>query len=751
MKTKNPFLSLLMVLAMLLGMLAMTAAGPAEEGQDDPAEEITAAGLALTLPQAGPTGAAAGEPVPAAASVASGTGFAVQNAHWLTAAGATPESFAPGEAYYAELDLVPGEGYCFTADTAVSIDTLAVMQTALTESGALHVITANFTLPAADRAYPLWLGNTQVTDANRLDILGDGCAQFDPESGTLTLNDPKIFTLRDPSFALIEADGIDLILTGTVTLDTEGADIGVLVADKGNLILDKLELNAKVRDSGIYVDSGKLRAKDSKVTVESQNNYAIYVDGDITVTGEKSQVSGKSTKSGYGVASNSQITVEGGSLEGRGMNSGIQAGGGITMAGTHGVVLPAGGKLSDNGKTVCDSEGNTAAQAKIAPLDAVYTVSFDTYGGPEVESQTVVTGGTAQEPDEPVLEGFQFGGWFLDPAKDEENPYDFSTPVTGDLSLKAYWTAEVSAGVKDIDGKTGTGGTVSLGGGTYSDSLSAKVWRDSGKAYQVSCKPAEGYTFDHWEDGSGNKLSETGTSISFSAKDGAKSFVAVFKPGTFTVTFDVGEDGSPVPAQSVPYGGKAYEPDDDPTRKGYTFDCWCADKDGKIVFDFNTPITKNTTIYAKWNQIAKYTVVSGGGSIYGRASGKELQLVVKRNPKDAECFKHFTSVEIDGGTLIRDTDYTAESGSTIINLKPSVLGKLNSGRHVITINFDDGKATTGLTVKAGKSGGRSGGKGDKSPDTGDTNPLLWTGLLTFSCIGLGGVLLTGRRARRARR
>lgn len=161
-------------------------------------------------------------------------------------------------------------------------------------------------------------------------------------------------------------------------------------------------------------------------------------------------------------------------------------------------------------------------------------------------------------------------------------------------------------------------------------------------------------------------------------------------------------------------------------------------------------------LHARWERVVKYTVVSGGGSIYGKTSGKDLVITIRRTPKDGECYQHFTGVKIDNGPLNLGTDFTAEAGSgggTVVTLKAEYLGKLNSGTHIITFTFDDGKATTGLTVKAGSGGGsrRGSGSGD-SPDTGDFGaPGLWAGLMLFSGLGLGAVALSGRKLRRASR
>lgn len=68
----------------------------------------------------------------------------------------------------------------------------------------------------------------------------------------------------------------------------------------------------------------------------------------------------------------------------------------------------------------------------------------------------------------------------------------------------------------------------------------------------------------------------------------------------YTVTFD-SKGGSEVEEQTVVKGKKATEPED-PTREGYTFEGWYLDLDDKEEFDFDTKITKNITLYAKWEK-----------------------------------------------------------------------------------------------------------------------------------------------------
>ena len=70
----------------------------------------------------------------------------------------------------------------------------------------------------------------------------------------------------------------------------------------------------------------------------------------------------------------------------------------------------------------------------------VYTITFDSKGGSEVAEQTAQYGTLLTEPTEaPVREGYTFAGWYADTACTEK--YDFSVPVTGDLTLYAKWDA----------------------------------------------------------------------------------------------------------------------------------------------------------------------------------------------------------------------------------------------------------------------------------------------------------------------
>ncbi len=68
--------------------------------------------------------------------------------------------------------------------------------------------------------------------------------------------------------------------------------------------------------------------------------------------------------------------------------------------------------------------------------DGKHTVYF-TSEYSSFAAQRIETGGIATEPTAPYVEGYTLFGWYLDP--DFNNKYDFSTPVTENVTLYALW------------------------------------------------------------------------------------------------------------------------------------------------------------------------------------------------------------------------------------------------------------------------------------------------------------------------
>lgn len=69
----------------------------------------------------------------------------------------------------------------------------------------------------------------------------------------------------------------------------------------------------------------------------------------------------------------------------------------------------------------------------------------------------------------------------------------------------------------------------------------------------------------------------------------------------YTVTFN-SNGGSAVASQTVKKNARASRPAD-PARSGYTFDGWYTAANGGTQFDFNTAVTANITLYARWSEL----------------------------------------------------------------------------------------------------------------------------------------------------
>lgn len=71
-----------------------------------------------------------------------------------------------------------------------------------------------------------------------------------------------------------------------------------------------------------------------------------------------------------------------------------------------------------------------------------YVVSFETNGGSNVASIKVLEGEKAKKPNDPVKEGYDFGGWYSDSGLTIE--YSFNEVINSNLILYAKWNEDLS-------------------------------------------------------------------------------------------------------------------------------------------------------------------------------------------------------------------------------------------------------------------------------------------------------------------
>ena len=134
------------------------------------------------------------------------------------------------------------------------------------------------------------------------------------------------------------------------------------------------------------------------------------------------------------------------------------------------------------------------------------------------------------------------------------------------------------------------------------------------------------------------------------------------------------------------------------------------------------------------SQLGDYRIIEGNGSTWTKESVEGLTFVANG------AYSKFTGIEIDGKVVDADC-YTAESGSTVITLKPDYLNALTAEEHAITVLYTDGEATGIFTIAENP--------GDTtSPQTGDDSHIvLWIMLMLIS----GGAILTMSTRRRRKK
>ena len=134
----------------------------------------------------------------------------------------------------------------------------------------------------------------------------------------------------------------------------------------------------------------------------------------------------------------------------------------------------------------CDAKGNLYYindSGTLFKLSGGVKVSFETGEGSKVDFQTTADGKLVK-PADPTRDGYTFGGWYADEACTQA--YDFSTPVTADLTLYAKWTKNaVNPGGNGGSGINGGNG----GAGTGTGSGSGTKGQQAGGAIAPGHKP----------------------------------------------------------------------------------------------------------------------------------------------------------------------------------------------------------------------------------------------------------------------
>lgn len=191
-------------------------------------------------------------------------------------------------------------------------------------------------------------------------------------------------------------------------------------------------------------------------------------------------------------------------------------------------------------------------------------------------------------------------GYYLDAECTQE--FDLNTPIYDNLTLYFKWVANPVITFV-VDGEVYS--TVKV---RYNkDPKSAKVIPDP------AANGRDGYEFSGW-------FNDEDCTDPFNGYIALTSDKTVYgkwnKIAEYTVTFD-SMGGSEVPSQTVVKNGVPVAPED-PVRAGYTFTGWYYEEECVNRCYFNSPVGKNFTLYAGWEQNSYNIYLTTEG--YGKAS-----------------------------------------------------------------------------------------------------------------------------------
>lgn len=211
-------------------------------------------------------------------------------------------------------------------------------------------------------------------------------------------------------------------------------------------------------------------------------------------------------------------------------------------------------------------------------LEATFTADGTTFAQP----QTINRGEKFTKPAEPPKENHTFAGWYNGDEK-----FDFDADTTNApnvLNLVAKWDINQYTVQFVSDHGSFADQTIEHGKLIETDKL--------------TIPPVEGFTFDDW-------YTDATYSTKFDFTKPIKSNTTVYARWTakdYEVSFITEHVDAPT-SQNVPYNGTATDPGK-LTAEGYTFIGWYTDDTYDTEFDFRTPITGDTKVYAKWEKNA---------------------------------------------------------------------------------------------------------------------------------------------------
>ena len=234
-----------------------------------------------------------------------------------------------------------------------------------------------------------------------------------------------------------------------------------------------------------------------------------------------------------------------------------------------------------------------------------FDLNYDTGTGSNVyTTQDVIYGEAAVKPDDPARDGWIFGGWYTESGC--ENLYDFSTPVTGNITLYAKWARNTY--------------TVTFNNGYGDDYAAGTPWAPQYVEYQgYLTAPTENPTRDGYEF-RGWSTEPDGTAYwDFTQNQVLGSFTlyAVWEQLNYNVIYHVDNCNNKDQFSNaiVPWGTELAEPETVPEASGWVFTGWYLDKGCTVPAEFPITVVDNVHLYPAFAEAVTVTFYPYGQDI----------------------------------------------------------------------------------------------------------------------------------------
>lgn len=264
--------------------------------------------------------------------------------------------------------------------------------------------------------------------------------------------------------------------------------------------------------------------------------------------------------------------------------------------------------------------------------ETIFTIKFDANGGTFPEGAKTVKYlrfgelVTTAEITSPTYAGDSiFWGWSMDPAATAPVTSMFLDTAYGQRTVYAVWKKTVDVAFDYNNDVNPAVETKKIGLGdsvvavttltTYTDASSNEYHLIGWSKDKTATEP----------------LAELGV-----AEEGLTYYAVWSTDPVYTVSFDMQGKGSDQHSQQIKENGKAVK--FEPVADGYSFGGWYTEAACQNAFDFETAITKDMTLYAKWN-LETYTItyeMDGGENDESNPTSYTIEdeTIVFKNPKE---------------------------------------------------------------------------------------------------------------------